>query len=558
MSQRSRRGKRRQLTRHHHHGEEETVDDLAYASGFAMMGPPTTTSPVEPTTNESREPDMEDASNPDGDDGMDGDEDIDIESESDSDDDDDDDDSEGSGDDEKDENEEEDDDDEDEDDHEDLVKAIAAMEDDVIEEEDPGTLSNKASHKTQHEVDAYNTPIHELEQHLQFRLTVDNNDNGNTNNQATKSSRQVQASDLKCAGTIKHHMAEEYTVVIESNPPIRGASLNPLDEGTLLLMKGEESSSSSTNSSNTFNNLIPLGRIFETFGPVTRPLYTIRLPELIDPPKPASRVEKKAPQDNNHTTSPETESPSNGNNNETSSNNTMNDDSDLTTDNKNQKSEHGPKDGKEQKKKNDGTASARQVDNWGPKGKYTQLIKSKFGSGGVVVYFVEDEAKLIDTDLLLRTSGKGCDASNVYDEEVLNKDEVYYSDDEKERQAKSRRKGARNQKSGQQSHRQSHQQSHQQRESSRHAIPKGFHQNTTAPGFHAAPPVSRAPMPQGFHQPPPPMYGHPHAAPYQQQPYPNYGYPGPVPPPPPPAANQSRRANGAPPNTSGPPPAYHY
>lgn len=34
---------------------------------------------------------------------------------------------------------------------------------------------------------------------------------------------------------------------------------------------------------------------------------------------------------------------------------------------------------------------------------------------------------------------KGCDASNRFDEEVLNENEIEYSDDEKEEQAKKQR-----------------------------------------------------------------------------------------------------------------------
>ncbi|CAJ1945240.1 unnamed protein product [Cylindrotheca closterium] len=536
---RSRRGKRRQPVEQH---EEETVDDLAYAASFAMMGPPTTTLPTT-TKDDHGDSGMGEASEPDGEgDNNDGDEEIDIESDSG-------DDSENSNDDnpekpisdeidENPENEKDDDDDDDDDDedHEDFVKAIAAMEEDVIEEE--GVIS-KASLKTQHEVDAYNTPFEELEQHLDFRLSVDLL-------QATTKPRKLQPSDLKCAGTIKHHMAEDRTIVIESNPPVRGASLNPLDEGTLLLMKGEEGLSSSSNNNNNNKNqsLVPLGRIFETFGPVTRPLYTIRLPEPIDPPKEpaAATAEKTIPQvtptnpdgctetDNTDTIQKSDEAGPNNNNNE--------DDID--------------------KKETDTTAlppPAPAVDHWGPNGKYSQLIQAKMSSS-VPVYFVEDEAKLIDTDMILRKSGKGCDASNVYDEEVNNKEEMYYSDDEKERQAKSRRKASRNQ------------QSQQQPDGSRHVGARGFHQPTTPAGFHALP-MPPAPMPQGFHQPPPAAayYGHgyppppppPAAATYQQ--YPNYGgYPGGSnpPPPPPPPGGQGRSYYQAPNNNSGPPPAYQY
>ena len=39
----------------------------------------------------------------------------------------------------------------------------------------------------------------------------------------------------------------------------------------------------------------------------------------------------------------------------------------------------------------------------------------------------------IDNQRVYMQSGRGCDASNVHDEEVLNPNEMYYSDDEQER-----------------------------------------------------------------------------------------------------------------------------
>lgn len=62
------------------------------------------------------------------------------------------------------------------------------------------------------------------------------------------------------------------------------------------------------------------------------------------------------------------------------------------------------------------------------------------------VFYRHDDAKRIDTWKILLSSGKGCDASNLYEEEVIvvhckhtTDDEVYYSDDEQERLAKQQR-----------------------------------------------------------------------------------------------------------------------
>ena len=46
--------------------------------------------------------------------------------------------------------------------------------------------------------------------------------------------------------------------------------------------------------------------------------------------------------------------------------------------------------------------------------------------------FVKDVSTLIDTHTIMKHSGWGCDASNVYDEELDAKD-VKFSDDEQER-----------------------------------------------------------------------------------------------------------------------------
>ena len=69
------------------------------------------------------------------------------------------------------------------------------------------------------------------------------------------------------------------------------------------------------------------------------------------------------------------------------------------------------------------------ADPWAEDGRHTKLLR---GHPSIDVYFVRDEARLIDTSHVIQLSGKGCDASNLYDEE-LNANEIDYSDDEEER-----------------------------------------------------------------------------------------------------------------------------
>jgi rRNA processing protein Gar1 len=368
----NRRSKRRQPEPY----EQETVDDLAYAATFAMMG-----LPVSESTAEHENTMSVDNSNDDE---------IEIEEEEenveekesgkDSGND------HGSSTQEIPENKDVEEDDDDDDDDDDIDLNVAAMEDETDETKDPSGDTNAAP-KTKHEVDAYNTPIQELEQHLHFRLTVDNS---NTPAKA----RQLNSSNLICAGKVKHYMMHDRTVVVESNPPVNGASLSPLDEGSLLVLKDISASNN--------NSLIPLGNIFEVFGPVTQPLYTIRLPAATPSIKDSnskSAFTKSNQQEGSKTFDDPTTSQS---------------DKEKETDNSTKPQNN--KDSKEEEdttKESPDTANAdpeptttpRSIDHWAPNGKYSLLLTT---SESVPVYFVQDEARLLDTRNIMRKSGKGC------------------------------------------------------------------------------------------------------------------------------------------------------
>lgn len=468
----TRRAKRRQPETSYE--ADEVVDDLAYAATFAMMGPPDS----EFSTEENDAIESSAANTNDEEIELEDEEEAIVEGDSKE---------ESSAAQEMPETKEEEEEDDDDDD--DLDLNIAAMEDETDEMKDPAGEANAAP-KTQNEVDAYNTPIQELEQHLHFRLSVDENKDG------PSKSRKFDSSNLICAGKVKHYMIHDRTVVVESNPPVNGNPLSPLDEGSFLVLKDTASNNNSNNS------LIPLGKIFEVFGPVTRPLYTIRLAA----PPSTNASTKSAPTK----TDPQGESKAS-------------DDQDIAQNDteggaSNSSPQHKTETMDKATRKNADIATTApspaisNIDHWAPDGKYSLLLGA---SDAVSVFFVQDEAKLLDTGTILRNSGKGCgtlisigycfcyyyflanettslalaDASNLYDEEVGNGDVMYYSDDEKERQAKGRRK---------QSGRGQAPQRRNQNQGGRGGgpVPAGFH-HAPPSGFHNAPP----PPPQGFHNP---------------------------------------------------------
>eukprot|EP00804_Cyclotella_cryptica_P025961 CCRYP_002788-RA/>CCRYP_002788-RA protein AED:0.12 eAED:0.12 QI:0/0.33/0.25/1/1/1/4/705/655 len=75
--------------------------------------------------------------------------------------------------------------------------------------------------------------------------------------------------------------------------------------------------------------------------------------------------------------------------------------------------------------------SEEQDDPWCHKGKLSCILRN---TPNAIVYSLVDHVKLIDKDLIIR--GKGCDASNMFDEEVGPSEQQDFSDDEEERQAK--------------------------------------------------------------------------------------------------------------------------
>jgi rRNA processing protein Gar1 len=272
--------------------------------------------------------------------------------------------------------------------------------DDDVDEDNFFKVGEKP--KTEHEIDAYTAPLEELQSKFQIKLTVEEEEYRRfTNEYESKSSLK-----LCPAGYIVCHMVEDRTIVVESTLN------NPLSEGSLLVLRLSDQEKLKS---------IPLGKIFEIFGPVSRPFYTIRLP-----PPPSLRV-GKTHIISNHV---KAKLPSVGiDENEIS----LSDSDDVV---------NIPDVEVKDEKIKDVSESADPIslditDDWSPSGRFTAIVAS---IPRQVVFYIENEATLLDTFSIMRNSGKGCDASNFFDEEVLNANELYFSDDEEERQFKLKKK----------------------------------------------------------------------------------------------------------------------
>ena len=185
-------------------------------------------------------------------------------------------------------------------------------------------------------------------------------------------------------------MVEDRTIVVES---VATGGSAPLDEGSLLVIRVPNE-----NDEKTKSRLMPLGKVFEVFGPVSRPLYTIRLPSTKDKPsatenKPKSEAITDVERDADEIS--------------------LDDDGGLTenpTENKAKEVKAAPEnnDGTEEQDDNDGGHDARTIDPWAPNGNCTKLLES---SERMAVYYIPDITKLLDTGAVIRNSGRGCGMS---------------------------------------------------------------------------------------------------------------------------------------------------
>ncbi len=574
---RGRRGKRGFRQVENREDDEETVDDLAHAAQFALFpAPAVAEASVDSGGNTKEDDDNE----------------IEVSEEKD-----DDDDSDASIDDAADKEEDSDgsssDDDESDDD---LAEALERMERASAEEEAKSATTSSPP-KTENEVDGYKVPIQELESQLQMQLTVE----GGTN-ASTKNGMDISTNEVSLAGKIKNYMVLDRTVVVESisNAPSSQNAIGPLDEGSLLVVKNPNG-----DEDNAEAGWIPLGRIFEVFGPVSQPLYTIRLPSPPKEPKKApakstktipkngdpkedraKEAEDQTDEDSNDKTTPVAEAegettnssemphsdeqkPTDSSPNPTTESENANTSCPNTVEKSISTDETKNADSMvTDETPNNDTTEAPLSDPWAKDGAYAKFLSE---NRNIEVYYIQDEAKIIDTGLVLRTSGKGCDASNIYDEEIMDASEAYYSDDEKEREAKNKKKG--NRKKKQQGSNGNRSQGNQHRARNFHQ-PQQFQHNAAGPGQHHFRPPPPPPPPQnyGYSQHHPSGAGslptgfHPvsqHGG-FAQQPSTLYQYPAqsafrgqssmPPPPPPPPPQNQHYPYQGTAPASSMPPP----
>ena len=265
----------------------------------------------------------------------------------------------------------------------DLAADLAQMDpDEHLDEEDDDTGHRNGVSlppKTANEVDAYRTPIQELEQHLHFQLTVDPD---GVNSAIAK--QNLAASSVRLAGKIKHYMALDRTVVVESAVSYPHGNVSsfstenaPLDEGTLLLLQPPPSIFTGKEDADKVL-YIPLGRIFEVFGPVSNPLYTIRLfTKRIGRKSDASTQPGDSPTGANSTKEQGKEIKSAGF---------------QSVPRINTPSELAP-------------SETHADDPWAPDGKYAILLQQ---NNALPVYYVHDEAKLIDMGFVAKISRKGC------------------------------------------------------------------------------------------------------------------------------------------------------
>ncbi|KAL3911611.1 MAG: hypothetical protein SGILL_007212, partial [Bacillariaceae sp.] len=451
-----------------------------------------------------------------------------------------------------------------EDDEEDQVDLAQQLER-MVEEENDAAQTVSAPPKTENEVDGYNLPIQELETKLELKLSVGagSSTTATTTDTSCSTVLTLDPTKLSLAGTVKSFMVDTRTVVVESTAQEKGTASMPwhsvnsgsnglLDEGSLLVMRVPNRSDETTTDASSSNTLqfIALGRIFEVFGPVSRPLYTIRLPASATAATPSAKPHNTtadattdAEEDSNNTVSKAVAENGNA---------TPVTDVQVQKDNETKVEDVIPCTTEELTKSEVGLApkSDTAIDPWAADGELTKYLSEK--SASIQVFYVQDEAKLIDTQRVVQSSGKGCDASNLYDEEVMNSHEMYYSDDEQERNAKSSRRrnkrgsgGKDNNNNGgrqrhnnsnatqrhprQYQHHQQHQRQQQQQYSSSNSNQRPY--PVVPQGFHHQP----SPVPQGFHNP---MV--------------------PPPPPPPPRSRQGIPPPPPPPRGSNEPPAYQY
>jgi rRNA processing protein Gar1 len=222
--------------------------------------------------------------------------------------------------------------------------------------------------RTEHELDSYQTPLPELEEKFQFSLTVDE-----------RRTRDDNTLTLCPAGTVKNHLVKERTLIVES----RQGNMATLDEGSVLVIQIQKDSDE--------QQLVTLGKIFEVFGPVRRPLYSVRIP----PPQ------QKTSNNNNNNISNEQGTEGSEIKIDAVSSQTPADSIVELEPSKQESSESKSKITAPE----EGPPNLEKTDPWSSHGMYTRHLSD---NPELETFFVRDEAKVIDAEAMLRMSTKGC------------------------------------------------------------------------------------------------------------------------------------------------------
>lgn len=307
----------------------------------------------------------------------------------------------------------------------DLSRELAQMESDD-DEPKQGSKSNRiVVPKTQNELDVYNCPVTELEKTLDLGLELGDALVFEPSESGVMTAR-VQVDRIRLAGNIKFHMVSDRTIVVESNPQ-GGVALafnlynsNPaakkdllLDEGNLLLLKADGENQffadivDGTELKDNEVFVVPLGKILEVFGPVSKPLYTLRLTTvtadrtrckegLVDIQKEDGQV------NDTNGLSPRVEN----------SNDFMENPPDEETVPKTEtivaaSTTESSTDGTENNSQQHNVKASinEYIDPWSETGILTKWLKSV---PKLEVFYCEDKVKIVDTQTIAKNSKKGC------------------------------------------------------------------------------------------------------------------------------------------------------
>lgn len=362
----------------------------------------------------------------------------------------------------------------------DLTEHLANMD----EEDDDGPSNNKRGNKqsvksssvyegprTENEIDLYTCPTAQLEK-LNVSVTTEESvieSIKTADNDGSIIVDEAMKKRLRVAGTVRTYLVEQRTIVVDSlipaalqsqcfsthTGPNNSSMDNPLDEGSMLVILTSKDSEGknvvTTMKEGHECTLQIVGKIMEVFGPVQRPLYAIRLP---DPPKAVKKKEEIEPQSKETVENIEEAAlkEEDGSQSDVAAKaEKFNGAEFAVKEEDTNKPEVTAKEADVSmpevaaKEENEGNVLGKRmlsdckevdtnaVDPWAPAGELSTMLCS---NKNAVVYSLSDHSKLIDTAQIIRVSGKGCDASNMYDEEVGPSEQQDFSDDEEERAAK--------------------------------------------------------------------------------------------------------------------------